>query len=253
MCNLHSEGETLGLSLQIHAITCSVGIPLTGGLHKLSETGQLSVGTLQADISLTAPEDCVPQRQRCFLQRADERTQRLWFLWNDNESINCGCCGGCQFLDSCISRRPILTFPPRPNAKSTHTLSLTSLKKSLQSAKLKDFTCPNLLHAGLQTYYERSFQPSPVQRCTTSDTESFASARASLSSGSLYSDTKEHYYSLQDVNEAGLDEHITHKDLRSSGNEGTVSDPLQSLLPSYKYHVVVLHINGDRIQGEVST
>ena len=250
MCKLHSEGETLGLSLLLHALTCSVATPVAGEPRRLAEAGQLAVGAVQAEISLKELEDCVPQRQWNFLRRADGGSRRLWFLWAEQSSTDCGCCGGCQFLDGSITRKPLqhrATPPSRPDPHPKHaqTLSLLSLKKSLQTVSLRDLACPRVLHTGLQAYYERPSLHSPSQPSTTgSDTESFASAKGSLSSTSD-SDTNE-FYSLENVNEAGLEGHTLPDDWREKQSTGTqtVLDPLYSLLSSYKYHAVALPIGG---------
>jgi hypothetical protein len=248
MCKLHAEGETLGMSLQLQGLSCSVATPVLGEPRRLAEAGRLVVGPVQVELSLREPEDCVPQRQWDFLRRADARSRRLWFLWAEQLQPDCGCCGGCQFLDGFISCKPVLppvTPPTTLDQRPANNTVLMSLKKSLQSVCLRDIACPHLLHTGLLEYYEGQYQSSPSQPSAPgSDTESFASAKDSLSS-EYNSDTNE-FYSLENVNEAGLDGHTVPGNWRSDmeeGREAGTQDPLYSLLPSYKYSVLTLHIS----------
>ena len=66
------------------------------------ECACVDVGRIQSDISLREPHLALPDRQQAFLRRADSNSQRLWFLWDD--SYQCGCCGGCMYLDHYIQR-----------------------------------------------------------------------------------------------------------------------------------------------------
>lgn len=74
----------------------------TSSTGTLVECGHADVGTIRADIGLREPEEAMATRQLEFLQRADARSRRLWFIWDDQYS--CGCCGGCLFLSSSINR-----------------------------------------------------------------------------------------------------------------------------------------------------
>ena len=253
LCKLHSEGETLGLSLQLHALSCSVYTPALGVAGRLSETGRVDLGLVELDMALREPEDCVPDRQLAFLKRADQATRRLWFLWNEDSNGDCGCCGGCQFLDGCISRQP-LTAHCTADKSLPQTSGLQALKRSLQTVSVRDVACPQLLHSGLLEYYERPAEASPAQPSTGSDTESFVSAQASLNS-SPASDTNQ-YFSLENVNEAGLEGHtlpelVAQKNTQEGCNqeESLADNVLLSLLPLYKYHSTILHINPESKVG----
>ena len=237
------------MSLQLQGFACSVATPVAREPHRLAETGRLALGPLQVELSLQEPEDCVPQRQWDFLRKADMNSRRLWFLWTDKPTPDCGCCGGCQFLEGFISRTPLLPPVSRPNEKATNSTFAASLKKSLQSICLRDLACPHLLHTGLLEYYDGGSQSSPRQAsAAASDTESFASAKDSLSS-EYNSDTNE-FYSLENVNQAGLEGHtipaswrIEKEKLMEEGRHTGGQDPLYSFLPSYQFHVLALHIS----------
>ena len=238
MCELHAESETLGLSLQLHALSCSMCTPVAGDTQRLAEAGQVEVGLVQADITLRKPKDCVPERQLAFLRRADLSTRRLWFLWSEESSsgpgVSCGCWGGCQFLDSCISRHP-----PKPATTSAVYTSarhlpflksgtmcgpLQALKKSLQTVCVGDVACPQLIHTGLQAYYDTQSPWPPAPQTTGSDTESFVSARSESAS-----DTNE-FFSMENVNEAGLE------------GQSLEPDPLHSPLASYIFHTIPIYV-----------
>lgn len=267
LCKLHCDSETLGMSVQLHALTCSVCTPVASEPRTLSEAGRLDIGLVQGDIALQEPKDCVPSRQLAFLKRADTHTRRLWFLWGE---VGCGCWGGCQFLDDCIKRSP-----PRlpsscavynsecslPSGTLSRAFGLHSLKQSLQSVSLHDLECPTLLHHGLLAYYDQRYQSvgdtSLGQPSAGSDTESFVSALASPDDSGSQSDTNE-FYSLENVNEAGLEGHTFPEQLwrrRSKTEGGNVSrkkseaahvlaedSTLHSILPSIVYHTIPLHI-----------
>ena len=191
---------------------------------------------------LRKPLDCVPQRQKDFLRKADAHSKRLWFVWGEEregegEELACGCCGGCQFLDGCIQRLPPqppsscavyvseLFLPPASSSTNTFTkaLGLHSLRKALQSAHVKELSCLQRIHRGLLGFYEKRYPPvtgnAAVGRPTSfigSDSESFVSALASQEASDTdapASDTGE-YYSLENVNEAGLEGHTVPEQLR---------------------------------------
>lgn len=281
MCKLHADSETLGLSLVLHALTCSVYMPVSKETGTMLEAGRVEVGLVEGDIALQEPKDCVPERQCAFLRRADMATRRLWFLWDDHSSedtrLGCGCCGGCQFLDGCISPRPPRPFttctvdmadhqlPVQKTAALAQAFGLHSLKTSLQSVGIRDLTCLHLIHSGLLGYYKKCYEGEgeafPSQQPPGSDTESFVSARGSPSdSGSLFNTNE--FYSLENVNEAGLEGHTLQQWRRPMSKlEGDSEvhvaavkqsephpllieeDPVQSLLPTYVYQTIPIHIS----------
>jgi hypothetical protein len=274
MCKLHAGSETLGLSLLLHALTCSVCMPMSGGTSRMLEVGRVEMGLIEGDIALQEPKDCVPERQRTFLRRADAATRRLWFLWDTSggTGLGCGCCGGCQFLDGSISPRP-----PRPSTTcagdtADHLLpsqkagalaeafGLHSLKTSLQSVCIRDVACPQLIHTGLLGYYNKCYEgeASPSQTLIGSDTESYVSARASPSDSGSLSNTNE-FYSLENVNEAGLEGQTLLQWRRPKskleGDSATAGkqrearpllveeDPLHPFLPSYVYQTIPIYVS----------
>lgn len=280
MCRLHCDSETLGLTLQLHALTCLVCTPVTGDTRRLFEAGRVDVGLVQGDIALREPKDCVPQRQLAFLRRADTATRRLWFLWDEGAknhshggvALSCGCWGGCQFLDGSIQRCPpqstttsavYATVPSEKTGTLSWTFALHSLKKTLQSVCFRDLACTQLIHKGLLDYYDKRYpsvgEASPCQPSAGSDNESFVSARASPGNSGSQSDTNE-FYSLENVNEAGLEGHSLPEQLwrkpRSStetaGMKNEVhtlfhmlaeEDTLHPLLPSYVYRCIPFYIS----------
>ena len=233
-CMLHSDSETLGLSLQLHGLTCSLYSP-SPDHHCLLQAGELDVGSVQGDITLREPLDCVPQRQRTFLRKADKRTRRLWFLWQEESGAElpahmvgeflCGCCGGCQFLDGYLQRRAprhpsscavYAAEPPLPHrhlgaGTMARALGLQGLRRALHSACIRELECLQHIHLGLLNFCARRYPPVTEETPTagqppiSSDTESFVSALASQEDSE--SDTNE-YYSLENVNEAGLEGHV---------------------------------------------
>jgi hypothetical protein len=66
------------------------------------ECGCIDLGSIQGDIRLREPQEAAPHRQQQFLKRADASSRRLWFLWDDK--YQCGCCGGCQYLNGSVQR-----------------------------------------------------------------------------------------------------------------------------------------------------
>lgn len=295
-CLLHSDSETLGLSLQLHGLTCSVYIP-SPDHHCLLRAGELDVGSVQGDVTLREPLDSVPQRQRAFLRKADKRTRRLWFLWQEERGTElpehmegeflCGCCGGCQFLDGYIQRRApkhpsscavYVAEPPLPHGHlgtgtMARALGLQGLRRALHSACIRDLDCVQHIHLGLLNFCARRYPavteetPTAQQPSISSDTESFVSALASQEDSE--SDTNE-YYSLENVNEAGLEGHVLpeqpRKKLRKKGSATsaeiadsntspptlldmlTEEDPLHTVLPTHCNHQLTFYVSTRKTQ-----
>ena len=252
LCNLHAQSQTLGLSLLVHGISCSLATPAVVEPQRLVEVGQLEVGAVQVELSLQEPEECVPQRQRDFLWRADSASRRLWFLWSESGDSgcqpDCGCCGGCQFLDGCIIRKPLQPGVAASNRhkKPANTSALFSLRQSLQSMCVQELSCLQVLHCGLLAYYDglaqiSSSQPPPHNG---SDTESFASAKASLSSES-FSDAHD-FYSFENATEAEVG--LAHgwggqRKMAGKGRTATSqTNLLFGLLPSYKFQALAVPV-----------
>ena len=232
MCTLHSEAETLGLSLQLQGLTATTYVPSTSDPCSMLEVGQLDVGNIQGDLHLREHLECVPERQRTFLERADSATRRLWFLWKEKQSSDvslCGCCGGCLFLDGSIERQlpkekiqssvycPL--FPSLPTDTMSRHLGLQPLKKSLLLTKASEVDCVRSLHRGLLEHYNLRYGVKVIgqsaqesgppenssesrQSLTLTSDESFVSARSSLTS---FFEGEEQFVSLQNINEAGME------------------------------------------------
>lgn len=231
VCTLHSEVETLGLSLQLQGLTATTYVPSTSDLCHMLEVGQLDIGNIQGDLHLREQLECVPERQLAFLQRADAVTRRLWFLWKEKDSTDvtlCGCCGGCLFFDGAIERQQprekIQSAVYRPLFPSLHQdtlsrhLGLEPLKRALLSSKACEVDCIRSIHRGLLEHYRLRYgvkvetqihisldhSPQEItsasrQSLSLTSEESFVSARSSLTS--FFED--EQFVSLQNINEAG--------------------------------------------------
>ena len=231
MCTLHSEAETLGLSLQLQGLTATTYVPSTSDLCHMLEVGRLDVGNIQGDLHLREQLECVPERQIAFLERADEPTKRLWFLWKDKSATDlafCGCSGGCLFLDGSIERQlpkekiqssvycPL--FPSLNQDTLSRHLGLQPLKRALLVSKASEVDCVRSIHRGLLDHYslrysvktegQTSLESSPQENSSASrkslsltSEESFVSARSSLTS--FFED--EQFVSLQNINEAGME------------------------------------------------
>lgn len=166
VCTLHSEAETLGLSLQLQGLTATSYVPLTSDPCHMLEVGHLDVGNIQGDLHLREQLECVPERQLAFLERADASTKRLWFLWRDKASTDvalCGCCGGCLFLDGSIERQLpkekiqsavyCQLFPSLHDNTLSRHLGLQPLKKALLLSKACEVDCIRNIHRGLLEHY----------------------------------------------------------------------------------------------------
>lgn len=230
VCTLHSEAETLGLSLQLQGLTATTYVPSTSDPCHMLEVGELDIGNIQGDLHLREQLECVPERQLAFLKRADGPTRRLWFLWKSEASGDvqlCGCCGGCLFLDGSIERQqpkekiqsavycPL--FPSLQDTLSRH-LGLQPLKKALLASKACEVDCVSSIHRGLLEHYNLRYglktegqsstgnSPQDISSASrqslslTSD-GSFVSARSSLTSFL----EEEQFVSLQNINEAGME------------------------------------------------
>lgn len=192
LCMLHSDAETLGLSLQLQSLTATSFVPSKSDAHCLLQCGRLDLGNVTGDLKLRELDECVPNRQWSFLRRADEKSRRLWFLWKGEEDggggegsarsggVACGCCGGCLFYDGCIERSlprqksesAVYATPfddvATPNARSAvaslskKPLGLQSLRKSLRLHSVRDVDCVVALHHGMLEHYRvRYHQPPP--------------------------------------------------------------------------------------------
>lgn len=199
----------------------------------------------------------------------------------------CGCCGGCQFLDGCIQRPApkhpsscavYAAEPPLPHGRAgtgtmARALGLQDLHRALHSACIRELDCLQHIHLGLLSFCERRYPPVPEettaasQPSTSSDTESFVSALASQEGSE--SDTNE-YYSLENVNEAGLEGHVLPEQLRrKSHKKGSATsaeiadsnaspptlldvlseeDPLLTALPTHCNQQLTFYVSTKRAQ-----
>ena len=183
LCSLHSNAETLGLSLQLQGLTATSYTPSQSvpNLNCLLECGLLDIGNIQGDLSLREIKDCVPQRQLEFLKKADHKSRRLWFLWRELEEregevdeFRCGCCGGCVFLDGCVERQPqrvkvdstVYSTQVSHSTKMetgtlpgtlSRSLALQSLKKALPALGVTELECVSRIHRGLLDHYNQKY------------------------------------------------------------------------------------------------
>lgn len=218
-CTLHLNEETLGLSFQLHTLTASGFVPDPQEPTLQQEVGLLDVNSIEGDIVLREPLECVPERQLSFLKKADLRTQRLWFLWREEPVTKlCGCCGECLFLDTFITRRPLVErqhsavyFPHFSiHGSVPRHLGLQRVSQTLAGSSISEPECMWLVHAGLLEHYrqrysggeKRILSSSPdldhrTSRMSVSDNISFVSARSSLTS--LLDANPEHTESSEDI------------------------------------------------------
>ena len=195
-CSLHESGETLGVSWQLHSLTGTGYLPDPQNPLVLLEVGLLDVGNVTGGVALREPKECVPVRQREFLHLADQRSHRLWFLWEDGPDV-CGCCGGCAFLGGAISRRPLSTrddsavYGPQftPLQVVPRHLGIPGLVTTLKDTSMRDAPCLWTIHRNLLDHYNLRYaghQPvRPVRDSlppSCSDSDIFHSARSSLAS-----------------------------------------------------------------------
>lgn len=175
------------------------------------ECACIDIGTIHGDICLREPQIVAPERQQVFLRRADALSHRMWFLW-DSE-FNCGCCGGCQFLDGTICRDETLYSYQTCRYFSPNELSLPSDHVTMPMEPFPNFLSFDsllsleYLHQALVTYYgfispptlpllsshPASYESTPYTEITSQDSEgSFDTAKSSLPSAS-----EESYASLE--------------------------------------------------------
>lgn len=120
-CNLHGKRVGSGLSCVLYnsllrQLTCQ---SRTSNSNELwLEVGNVSLGTLivESVMSLSTPEQHIPDVQDVFLRLHDARSKRLWFLWPDiarGGSARCGCTGGCAFFGN--NRNGARFFKPTPS------------------------------------------------------------------------------------------------------------------------------------------
>jgi len=253
LCSLHSNAETLGLSLQLQGLTATSYTPSStmSDLGCLLECGLLDIGNIQGDLNLREIEECVPQRQLEFLRKADTKTRRLWFLWHKEEEeegdtfvlrdeFRCGCCGGCAFLDGCIERQP-----PREKLASmvytrqvshsestkveetgtgtfTRPLGLQTLEQALPMLGVKEVECVVHIHRGLLDHYEQKYAKPVAASCSDTPTshtqhllETFESSRPlSVISDSSFKSAQS---SLNSLDESDEDQYLSLENISEDG------------------------------------
>lgn len=237
LCNLHSEAETLALSLQLHGLTVSSYAPSCTDPSCMLECGNLDIGNIQGDLGVREDGECVPHRQRWFLEKADFRSKRLWFLWRESdeggEEMRCGCCGGCVFLDGCIQRqqpkekRESAVYAPlelRAESLKSETgpsvarqLGLLNLRTTLPNLCVKDLDCLLYLHRELLDHYDLRYSGGQDTGTETGGGHRELEAQVSIGASSvttnasdesfksaLSSPWDDEYASVPDVSEIGL-------------------------------------------------
>ena len=226
MCTLHLEDETLGLSFQLHSLTVSGFLPDPLEPTLQLQFGMLDVGNIQGDLALREPMECVPERQLQFLRKADVRTQRLWFIWNDSQ---CGCSGGCIFLEDRIIKRPLTdrsesaVYRPQFSALTTiprHLGMQALMHQTHQLSNIKELHCLQHLHKGLLDHYQSRYcgsKPSPQSVLTNVDIDTRSSSKFSTSDiflsphSSLTSLLAEEFISMENVNIESVEKSESHK------------------------------------------
>lgn len=223
-CTFHSDQVTLGLSWQLQGLTVSGLLPDPQEPTLYLKVGLLDLNPVQGDLALREPMECVPERQLSFLRKADQRTRRLWFLWGASD-WQCGCCGGCVFMQGSVARKPIIArsesavYRPHfsPLTSLPRHLAMQGLNAKLQVMSISDVDCLWCLHRGLLDHYRARYagkghtplttprqQESSSKVLSLSDDASFVSARSSLTSL-----LAEEYKSVGEVNMAALEDHVS--------------------------------------------
>lgn len=275
MCTFHKNEETMTLSWQLQSLTVTGLLPDPQEPSVSLQVGFADLNNLQGSLTLQEPLECVPERQLNFLRKADIRTRRLWFLWNE-EGL-CGCCGGCLFMDSCITwNNPIARsesavygpqFAPFPSIP--RHMGFGGLDQTLLLSNISELECMWALHKGLLTHYQaRYVNKSPLlkphlseersskamsSRPVSCSDASFVSARSSLTSL-----LGEEYRSVNDITvEEVVSRKTQHKrkpsklniDARATGqNQVDNDDPYalhttyHGIVGSHFLHVVTLQI-----------
>lgn len=266
LCNLHNNVRTLTVSICLRHLYISSYIASPANSNTLLECACVDVGTIQGDIRVREPHEADPERQQVFLRRSDASTRRLWFLWDDK--YDCGCCGGCQYLEGTIERpEPSYKYQTsryfsREFTSSSSDDETTFLEPFPTSLTFNDLPSINYLHQVLLANYNFSESPSQISDNIThtsppqikldiSDTIEALSQDSEASfysaSSNVHSD-EESYESLQDspqVNEK------PPRSKRASRIEGTGSikssftindNDYVSALDNYKCSMKVLHV-----------
>lgn len=232
LCTLHSGQETMGLSWQLQSLTATCFLPDPQEPTLQLQVALMDISHVEGNMSMREPLDSVPARQLSFLKLADEKSRRLWFLWQDEASQLCGCCGGCAFMENCITRKPVLArwqsavYSPQffPLTSVPRHLALHGVNQALATSSVAVLDCMWALHKGLVHHYQARYHdrappvhPPPHSPPTTlsqplnqdehsskvgsySD-EVYMSARSSLTSL-----LGEDYKSVNEVNDATVEE-----------------------------------------------
>lgn len=282
MCTLHKSEETLGLSWQLHSLTGTGLLPDPQNPSVQLEVGLINVSNVTGGLALQEPLDCVPSRQIQFLHRADQRSQRLWFIWEGGPDM-CGCCGGCLFQAGSISRRPLCkasdsaVYGPQftPLTAIPRHLGMQDLPTALRDTSIDQVSCLWTLHRSLLDHYYLRYaghrttthaHPSSDSDIHSSGSEIFQSARSSLTSP-----MDDKYLSLDSVNpplEVDIKK-TRHKkkpsnlssDIRASVMEDvdgpqSMQEDYINIVPSHLLHSATFHISpstGTRLLQSVAT
>ncbi len=169
-CTLHSGDETMGLSWQLQSLTVTGLSPNPQEPTLQLQVALLDFSHLQGNMAMREPLESVPKRQLDFLMAADQKTRRLWFLWREDISAVCGCCGGCLFMENSISRMPVL---PRsqsavycaqffPLTSIPRHLALQGVNQALAASSISAVECMWSLHRGLTQHYQARYQDKPL-------------------------------------------------------------------------------------------
>ena len=186
MCSFHDNDETMGISWQLQGLTLTGFLPDPQEPTLLLQVGLVDLANLQGSVLSHEPLDCVPERQLQFLKKADQRTQRLWFLWREDLSSVCGCCGGCQFLDTQVSRKGLVSreesavYAPQfaPLTSVPRHMGFGVLDQTLLSSDVSQLECLQCLHKGLLEHYQARYAPRVPVPARPSTEEYFSSSRA---------------------------------------------------------------------------
>ncbi|XP_035828649.1 transmembrane protein KIAA1109 homolog isoform X2 [Aplysia californica] len=109
-CNLHGPSTRAGITGMIEKVELKQYVSCTSpgnNLHNWLEAGGLSMGPVMLEAAMALAHPQLYQNQDRFLRLHDNKTKRLWFLWQEADLFSapppavigkCGCLGGCVFF-----------------------------------------------------------------------------------------------------------------------------------------------------------
>lgn len=107
-CNAHSRRVKDGLTVMVNDISVHQYVCNPTDRQMWLDAGSVTFGPLHVDLVQFIQDRAMTKAKRHFLRKHDNKTKRLWFLWNAEELTSlqsaegnldeCGCHGGCLFF-----------------------------------------------------------------------------------------------------------------------------------------------------------